>query len=318
MPEKISIAMCTYNGERFLADQLASIAQQRRLPDELVVCDDQSTDRTVPILREFAASAPYPVRLVVNQRNLGYTANFAQAIRLCDSELIALSDQDDIWHPDRLERSVREFSNPETALIFSDADLIDARNRPLRGTLWRRLGFLGHRQQDLLRGRFVVLAKHRFVTGATVMFRAALRERFLPIPAGWVHDEWIVLVVAAFAELHPIQQPLIRYRVHGAQQVGFSNKLKIRAHGNHWVRLAESARELDQLCEFLSATRSQQRQEVLPAYQQHLQFLRFRSALPASQAKRLVPVLTHLSGYGAHASGLKSVLKDLVIPKRLS
>src|ERR1019366_197610 len=95
---RISVALCTYNGERFLSQQLASIGKQTRLPDELVVCDDSSTDRTVAIVREFAASVSFPVRVFENQRNLGSAANFERAIRLCDGDLIALSDQDDIWY----------------------------------------------------------------------------------------------------------------------------------------------------------------------------------------------------------------------------
>ncbi len=93
------------------------------------------------------------------------------------------------------------------------------------------------------------------------MFRAALRDRFLPIGAGWIHDEWIALIAAAFSDLRPIDQPLIRYRIHGSQQVGFRNKLEQRVQGNsraqrHWGRLAESVKELDQLCTALSAMAS--------------------------------------------------------------
>ena len=183
--KRISVALCTYNGERFLAPQLASIAKQTRLPDELVISDDRSTDRTVAIVREYAAAASFPVRVFVNERNLGYTANFARAIQLCEGDLIALSDQDDLWYPNRLERSEYEFlSHPQAGLVFSDADLIDEQGRTLGETLWQRLGFVGRRKRSLLAGRYEVLAKHRFVTGATVMFRADLRDRFLPIAAG--------------------------------------------------------------------------------------------------------------------------------------
>ena len=120
-PEKdrISVAMCTYNGERFLAQQLVSIAQQSRPPDELVVCDDGSTDRTVAMIREFAVSVRYPVRVFENEHNLGVAANFERAIRLCEGNLIALADQDDIWYPIRLERSEQELTaHPEAGLIF--------------------------------------------------------------------------------------------------------------------------------------------------------------------------------------------------------
>src|SRR5580704_731718 len=266
---RISVALCTYNGEQFLPQQLASIANQTRLPDEVVVCDDHSTDRTVAIVQEFAAAAPYPVRVFENERNLGFAANFERAIRLCDGDLIALSDQDDIWYPHRLEKSEQEFlAHPHAGLVFSDADLMDEHNRLTGQTLWQRLGFVGTSKRDLLTGEYVVLAKHRFVTGATVMFRAALRDRCLPIGAGWIHDEWIAMIVAAFGDLRPIDQPLIRYRIHSSQQVGFVNKLEQRAQGKtrgerHWERVVESARELREICDALSAMHLDQGRGVL-------------------------------------------------------
>jgi glycosyltransferase involved in cell wall biosynthesis len=256
---RISVALCTFNGEPFLLEQLASIEKQTRLPDELVVCDDCSTDGTLEILQRFAERVKFPVEVFQNAQTLGSTKNFEKAIRLCTGDLIALSDQDDIWYPDRLERSEQEFAaHPEAGLVFSDADVIDEQNRPLGETLWQRLGFAGKRKQDLLSGQFIVLAKHRFVTGATAMFRANLRDRCLPIASGWIHDGWIAVVIAAFSKLRPIDERLIRYRIHGTQQVGLQNKLEQRAQGNtradrHWGRLAESVKELQQLCDALSA-----------------------------------------------------------------
>jgi hypothetical protein len=315
---RISVTLCTYNGERFLAQQLASMATQTRLPDELVVCDDRSTDGTVSIVREFAASAPFPVRIFENERNLGFAANFERAIRLCEGNLIALSDQDDIWYPLRLQRSEQEFTaHPEAGLVFSDADVIDDNNELAGPTLWRRLGFAGKRARDLLAGHYVLLAKHRFVTGATVMFRAGLRDRCLPIAAGWIHDEWMALVAAAFSDLRPIDQPLIRYRVHGSQQVGFRNKLEQRTLGmspsqRHWGRLAESVKDLERVCDALSAMVLDPRRPVLPVYQDHLQFLSFRANLPVHRAARLGPILTRYPQYRVHSSGLLSALKDLL------
>jgi len=313
--------MCTYNGERFLQEQLASIAQQTRLPDELVVCDDRSTDQTVGMLREFAASAPYPVRIFENEHNLGFAANFERAIRLCGGDLIALSDQDDIWYPNRLERSEQELGeHPQAGLVFSDADVIDDQSRRQEKTLWQRLGFAGKRERDLLDGHYIVLAKHRFMTGATVMFRAGLRDRCLPIATGWIHDEWIALITAAFSDLRPIDQPLIRYRIHGSQQVGLVNKLQQRAQGKtraqkHWGRLAESVKDLQQVCDALSAMALDTSREVLPAYRQHLEFLSFRASLPAARPARVGPVLRRYRQYRVHASGMASVFKDLALKR---
>jgi glycosyltransferase involved in cell wall biosynthesis len=316
---KISIALCTFNGESFLRQQLASIQQQTRLPDELVVCDDQSTDRTLAIVREFAGTVSFPVAIVQNTEALGSAKNFEKAIQLCTGELIALSDQDDIWYPTRLERSAQEFTeHPEAGLVFSDADVIDDNNELAGPTLWQRLGFAGKNERELLAGHYALLAKHRFVTGATVMFRASLRDSILPIGRGWIHDEWIALIAAAFSDLRPIDQSLIRYRVHRSQQVGFRNKLQQRAQGTsraqrHWSRLAESVKDLEQICDALSAMALDKRRAVLPAYQEHLKFLSFRVSLSARRPARLGPILTHYSQYGIHASGLPSALKDFVL-----
>jgi glycosyltransferase involved in cell wall biosynthesis len=312
---KISVALCTYNGERFLSQQLSSIRQQSTLPDEVIAFDDRSTDRTIAILREFAASSLFPVKIFENPKNLGYAANFEQAIRACGGDLIALSDQDDIWHPHRLERSLQEFTDhPEVGLVFSDADLIDDEGTRSGATLWKTLGFAGRRKRKFLAGNFVALAKYRFVTGATLMFRARLRPYVLPIPSGWVHDEWIAMVAASFSDLRPIDQRLIGYRIHSSQQLGFQNKLQRQAEGNHWRRLAASVGELEQLCDVLATLDAPPRPEVLLAYRRHLQFLLFRSKLPANRGLRLMPVLKHLAGYGEHASGWKSLLKDLIVP----
>src|SRR5713226_920848 len=123
---KMSVTLCTYNGERFLYEQLASIQAQSRRPDEVVICDDASTDRTVVIAREFAASASFPVRIFVNEHTIGSSKNFERAIGLSEGEIIALSDQDDVWVKDKMfviERLFMEF--PDTSVAFSDAEMVD-------------------------------------------------------------------------------------------------------------------------------------------------------------------------------------------------
>src|SRR5262245_49520236 len=104
---RLSVALCTYNGARFLHDQLSSIARQSSLPHELVICDDRSSDNTVAIIERFALGAPFPVRWQVNATNLGSTKNFELAISRCHGDVIALSDQDDIWQRDKLAQIER-------------------------------------------------------------------------------------------------------------------------------------------------------------------------------------------------------------------
>ena len=112
----VSIAMATYNGERFLRDQLDSLAQQTLLPDELVICDDHSTRFTARIARQFSDEAPFQVRLVVNPVNIGFIRNFEKAVSLCRSDLIFLCDQDDYWSADKIEATHAASSGTPTHL----------------------------------------------------------------------------------------------------------------------------------------------------------------------------------------------------------
>jgi hypothetical protein len=118
---KISIAMATYNGESFIRQQLDSFSRQTLLPSELIVCDDGSTDATVSIVSDFSRSVPFPVKIFNNPARLGYTANFLQAARMCEGDLIAFSDQDDEWFPQKLDRVLRASTESE-ALLFAHAE----------------------------------------------------------------------------------------------------------------------------------------------------------------------------------------------------
>jgi glycosyltransferase involved in cell wall biosynthesis len=128
----ISIAMATYNGERFLQEQLDSLARQTLLPHELVVCDDGSTDATVSILEAFATKSPFDVRIYQNEKNLGFGDAFLRAATLCEGDWIAFCDQDDVWFDHKLTRYAEVVvAHPEVDLMSHSADQVDAGLNPL-------------------------------------------------------------------------------------------------------------------------------------------------------------------------------------------
>src|ERR1700674_1607550 len=220
---RLSIAMCTYNGARFLPQQLESIAAQTRLPDELVVCDDRSADDSAEIIRKFAKNAPFPVRLELNERNLGSTKNFEKAIGLCQGDRIALADQDDVWRPQKLAALE---SHPEAGYAFSDAELIDAVGRPTGRGLWASLR-INATVINQFRGtnQFPILLTRTVVTGATMVFRASLKKILFPISGHLVHDYWISAVASSIGAYGiPIPEKLIQYRQHNGQQIGPRSK----------------------------------------------------------------------------------------------
>ena len=119
---KISIAMATYNGARYLRAQLQSFVDQTRQPDELIIKDDCSTDGTETIVREFGKTAPFKVEFHRNQQNLGYCGNFNAALMRATGDLVFLSDQDDVWFPEKIEHMIGVAErHPEALVVMNDA-----------------------------------------------------------------------------------------------------------------------------------------------------------------------------------------------------
>lgn len=324
---KISVAMCTYDGERFLREQLASIAAQGRTPDELVVCDDRSSDSTRDIVREFAAAAPFAVRLHVNERNLGSTKNFERAIGLCEGELIALSDQDDVWLPSKLGRIEERFAKePRAGLVFSDAEVVDESLRPLGYSLWESVGFDPAHRRLVRGGRALdVLLPGWTVTGATLAFRSAYRNLVLEIPddLALIHDGWIALMIASVAEVSFIEEPLVKYRQHSRQQIGARERKAREAAGVEGVREAiarpNSYAEMIEIGGRARLRLAERRDEyggaeALAKLEARLRHLRARANLPRGRLSRARCVLGELLSrrYHLYSNGVYSAVKDLL------
>jgi glycosyltransferase involved in cell wall biosynthesis len=320
--------MCTYNGAGYVAEQLASIAAQTRAPDELVVCDDRSADETVRVVERFAATAGFPVSLHVNEHNLGSTRNFERAIGLCVGELIALSDQDDVWMPRKLERMEEVFDRrPEVGLVFTDAEIVDEALRPLGENLWERVGFDRRMRRLVGGGRALdVLLPGWTVTGATMAFRSEFKPLVLDIPEdlAMIHDGWVALVVAAVAGVALIDEPLIKYRQHSRQQIGAPKKKAGASVGVGELRAAlVRANPYGGLIEIGGRVRQRlvERHDrfdsgrALPLLDARLKHLRARAGMPAGRVRRLRPVLRELltRRYHLYSKGVYSAVKDLLV-----
>ncbi len=238
--------MCTYNGARFLHEQLESINSQKRLPDELIVSDDCSTDDTLKIVREFSEVSEFPVKILQNEQNLGSTKNFEKAIGYCTGDIVALSDQDDLWLPHKIERIMAVFEeDPRVGLVFSDALLTDERMRPIGLRLWTETFRPADRRKFTNGQALDVLLQYNVVTGATMAFRSALCPAIMPIPVltDYIHDGWISLIAALSSEIRFIREPLIKYRQHPGQQLGAGQwKTREIRHGLNSFILFEMAR----------------------------------------------------------------------------
>jgi len=211
----ISVALTTYNGEKFLREQLDSIYAQSYKNIEVIVCDDCSSDSTVGILEEYRSK--FGLKYYINEKNLGFVKNFEKAISLCTGDFIALSDQDDIWVVAKLETLINQIG--ESDLIFADAVMIDDDEEIITDS-FMKANLLYYSKSD----QFERLLYRNFVQGASMLFRTELRERILPFPEEIpYHDWWIALTAASGSEIKYEEKALIKYRIHVSNNSGASN-----------------------------------------------------------------------------------------------
>jgi len=219
---KISIALCTYNGSKYLPDQLKSYLDQSRLPDELVVCDDRSSDDTLQILENFKQQVTFPVHIYINEVNLGSTKNFEKAITLCTGDIIIFSDQDDVWLPAKIEKFEKIFhDHPNVGFVSSDLVNVDQNLSDLGTTMFSLLGLSDKLKQAFHSNKgFDILIRKNFFTGASSAFRKSLLEKVVPISKQWVHDGWISIIISVYSGIYIIDEPLTLYRQHASNQIG--------------------------------------------------------------------------------------------------
>lgn len=221
MEPKVSVALCTYNGARYLQAQLESLADQTIVPSELVVGDDGSMDETLDILRQFSASAPFPVKVLRNKYPLGAALNFSATLKHCNGDFVALCDQDDVWGPDKLKILTNYLIAARAPYAFCNASVTDGDLKPWGKTLWQQLNFSPEEQKQSLQGNlFAPLLKHYIVSGACMVFDAQILKQILPIPEGWQHDAWLAIAGAALGAPIPIPLQLQCYRQHQNNVVG--------------------------------------------------------------------------------------------------
>lgn len=243
----ISVALCTYNGERYIREQLESVLNQTIPVDEIVVCDDRSTDNTLKIIESFREGTHTNIHIYRNEKNLGPALNFQKAINLCLGDIIFLSDQDDIWHNNKVQITVDWFNeNPTQYVAFSNADLIDEEDNLItKQTLWECVGFTKKAIKAYRTGLGVELfCYENRATGATMAVRRdfAITSHFTSICNNVIlHDGAMAMLAAAENVLGFIPEKLTRYRCHHDQSVGIGATL--------YHSLSDDPRETSPLCE---------------------------------------------------------------------
>jgi len=208
----VSIALATYNGEKFLKAQLESIYAQTYKNIEVVVTDDCSDDRTLEILEQYREQ--HGLKYYQNDTNLGVVKNFERAISFCRGEYIALADQDDIWLDNKIELLVNHIGN--SSMIFTDAKLIDE-----KGNVIQKSFHESTKEYIPTVDAYNYLLHKNFVTGCTVLFDKNIIKGKLSIPEKlFLHDHWLALLATQYNGVKYVKQQLILYRQHENNLVG--------------------------------------------------------------------------------------------------
>jgi glycosyltransferase involved in cell wall biosynthesis len=322
-PHTLSVVMATFNGEAFIEAQLESILSQTRLPDEIVVSDDGSTDNTLAVVKRMKAQAPSSVswQVVTNTTPLGVAHNFRSATLRATGDLIALADQDDWWVPGKLRTLEEVLIARDALLVHSDAELVDESGNLLGMSVTDSLRMTRGERRGLIAGRGLAqLVRRNLVTGHTVVMRRGVVELAGEIPPGWLHDEWWALVAAAHGRVVLCPQILGHYRQHEINQVG--------ATKSGFARLMERFGEPQGEFRARHLTRHEGLQAYLETHESSLpdsstRLLRGRIAhyawqatLQAPRLRRVGPVVWRVvtGNYHRYRRGIFDALRDLLQP----
>ncbi|MCQ2441176.1 MAG: glycosyltransferase family 2 protein [Clostridia bacterium] len=226
----ISVAMCTYNGEKFVAEQLESIINQSHKVDEIIICDDCSNDDTVNICKDILQKWHGNWKIVINEKKLNVTKNFEKCYSLCSGDYIFSSDQDDIWNKNKVETVMRAFDD-KTVLVFSDAVMVDTDRNVLCDSMWQSIAIKPYMLESTSAYSKYIL-KRFLVCGATMAFKKTILDYSPIITEPCLHDMWIGWLAPCFGEIKAIPDKLIEYRRHsstvtdvGKLQISKSNQV---------------------------------------------------------------------------------------------
>jgi glycosyltransferase involved in cell wall biosynthesis len=288
----ISIAMATYNGEKFLEQQLQSLSKQTLLPAELIICDDTSGDATVDIIKRFSETAPFPVKLVVNKERLGWRRNFLKSASLCTSEYIAYCDQDDIWLPEKLA-TVQSYLEKKRPMLLQHG--------------YRTIDSMGNVISEPISYEYLERDApwvHSF--GLNQVFHKSLVEFFdlwdlsedhFYSDERMAHDEFVSFLAALLGQIETIKEVLLYYRQHGNNTVGFVPIINhgglarslLRAFNNTWDR-EEGAKKRQFVLETL-------RRRFVAATARQTMAEKILSRLPENRAQEILPKLQYYQNY---------------------
>ena len=267
MNETIGVVIATYNGEKYIEQQLQSIVFQSKVPNLIVLSDGGSTDCTLDIARNTLCSSGIEYKIFESEVRLDVVNNFEKALRECNTDIIFFSDQDDVWDYEKIETTARFLKDNDACLAFTDAFITDDDLKKRNINLWTSVGY--KQTED-----FVVykkgdnqlkeeLIKHNIITGMTMCITAGLKEAILPLSKYDLHDKWTALVAVYYGSIIAVNKRLVLYRQHASNSIGtdfnaFSSLKKGINYKNTIVNRQKMIKDLDERISTIMQTKHQE------------------------------------------------------------
>lgn len=215
----IDILMATYNGEKFLREQIDSILNQTYSDFRLLISDDCSFDSTRKILQEYVEKDRRVVVFLQNN-NLGVVKNFEFLIEKVENDYFMFSDQDDFWQKDKIQKSMDKMMNNDCDIVYSDLEVVGPNLEVLNKSYWKLKGFEKKVKEY---NNFDSLYLNNYITGSTMLIKSKWKDKILPLPhkSNYIlHDYWTALVVSKFGKISYLDEPLVKYRQHKSNEIG--------------------------------------------------------------------------------------------------
>ena len=236
MSQTIGVVVATYNGEKYISEQLDSIINQTRQPDVIVISDGGSTDSTLDVCESVLKESGIDYKLLKSSKKLSVKDNFQKGFINCDAEFIFFSDQDDFWLPHKIELTMKYLSQENVVMAFTNATIVDQNLNPMGNNLWSSISFdqKGTKIFDQLDKKYLQeICKHNIVTGMCLGVRSSLKSTLLPFSENGIHDVWIAHLAITKGKVAAINEETVLYRQHGNNVVGSTTNLqKSLSHAN--------------------------------------------------------------------------------------
>lgn len=235
-----SVAISTYNGEEYIQKQLESLRNQSHMVDEVIITDDGSSDKTVQIVQQFIDdNLLQGWHLIQNSNNLGYTKNFEKCVSLWSGDIIFLCDQDDIWVTEKVQRVLEVFEkHSDCQSVVTNFKLIDAIGNSLvkssKDNCWCYSKKMERLEDNLYRVDLTEVLNHNVAPGCTQAIKNELVKDFLNCKYATTHDYRLSLLASLNNALYYIDEPLIMYRIHGKNNIGYPSFCLLRKNGDRF------------------------------------------------------------------------------------